>query len=141
MNSSIDTVELLRRSLFLGIGCCVLLACGGGSDGDSAGDITNPLPQTQATIDAGNAIYHGKGVCKVCHGDTGKGDGPASAALDPLPTDLTNPQFHASRTDAQLFRAIKNGIPNTGMISFNPALIDDTETWQVITYIRSLNGI
>jgi mono/diheme cytochrome c family protein len=117
-----------------------LLACGGGGDGGGGQDLQNPLPQTQATIDAGNAVYHGKGVCKVCHGETGKGDGSAGAALVPPPTDLTDPQFQASRTDADFFRAVKDGIPNTGMISFNPALINDTETWQVITYIRSLKG-
>jgi mono/diheme cytochrome c family protein len=101
----------------------------------------NPLPQTQATIDAGSAIYHQKGTCFVCHGDTGKGDGVAGAALNPPPADLTDAQFHASRTDAELFSAVKNGISGTGMISYNPAMINDTETWQVITYIRSLNGI
>ena len=90
------------------------------------------------SVDEGKTIYNGKGVCAPCHGATGKGDGPAGVALDPPPTDFTNPTFHASRTDAQLFAAIKDGIPGTGMISFNPALINDTETRQVIAYIRSL---
>ena len=90
------------------------------------------------SVDEGKAIYDGKGTCAVCHGATGKGDGPAGAVLDPPPTDFTDPIFHASRTDAQLFAAIKDGIPRTGMISFNPALINDPETWQVIAYIRSL---
>jgi mono/diheme cytochrome c family protein len=139
MNSNIRTIKSLSHSVVVIAVCYALLACGGGG-GDDGGDPQNPLPQTQATVDAGNAIYHGKGVCNVCHGDTGKGDGSAGAVLSPPPTDFTSPQFQASRTDAQMFSAVKNGIPGTGMISFNPAMINDTETWQVIAYIRSLNG-
>jgi mono/diheme cytochrome c family protein len=92
-------------------------------------------------VEAGGAIYHGKGVCFVCHGPNGKGDGEAGARLKPPPTDFTDPRFQESRTDSDLFRAIRDGIPRTGMISMNPAMINDTETWDVIAYIRSLKGM
>ena len=100
----------------------------------------NPLSATPDNIAKGKAIFEGKGTCFTCHGLTGKGDGDAGKALDPTPRDFTNAQFHGLRTDGEMFWVIKNGSAGTGMISYNPAMITDEETWQVILYERSLKG-
>jgi len=105
-----------------------------------AKEMKNPLKPTPENIAKGKAIYEGKGTCFTCHGNTGKGDGPAGAALDPTPRDFTNAEFHKVRTEGEMFWVIKNGSPGTGMISYNPAMINDEETWQVILYERSLGG-
>jgi len=43
-------------------------------------------PVSQAVATGATAYY---GYCAVCHGERGKGDGPAAGALTPRPTDLT----------------------------------------------------
>lgn len=105
-----------------------------------AKEMKNPLKPTPDVLAKGKAIFEGKGTCFTCHGNSGKGDGPAGAALDPAPRNFTNPEFNKVRTAGEMFWVVKNGSPGTGMISYNPAMINDEETWQVITYTRSLGG-
>jgi len=45
------------------------------------------IPITPTTADSGEQMF--KDYCAVCHGRTGKGDGPAVAALKTPPPDLT----------------------------------------------------
>jgi mono/diheme cytochrome c family protein len=105
-----------------------------------AKDMKNPLKPTPDVLAKGKAIFEGKGTCFTCHGNTGKGDGPAGGALDPTPRNFTNPEFNKVRTPGEMFWVVKNGSPGTGMISYNPAMINDDEAWEVITYTRSLGG-
>ncbi len=44
------------------------------------------MPQTEPEV-SGRALFAEN--CAVCHGDGGRGDGPAAAGLTPPPTDLT----------------------------------------------------
>ena len=45
--------------------------------------------------------------CAVCHGPTGRGDGPNGAMVQA--TDLTNPEWPQKKSDADIAGAIKNG--------------------------------
>jgi cytochrome c553 len=47
--------------------------------------------------------------CVVCHGESGKGDGPGAAALTPKPRDYTDPAWQASVTDEQIEKTIIQG--------------------------------
>ena len=93
-----------------------------------------------AIIEKGNKIFHEKGTCFTCHGDTGKGDGIAAASLDPSPRNFTNPQFAKMRTPGEMLWVLKNGSPGTGMIKAVPDMITEEEGWQAIAYERSLGG-
>ncbi|MEO8603407.1 MAG: c-type cytochrome [bacterium] len=42
-----------------------------------------------AATEQAEAIF--KSRCTMCHGPGGKGDGPAGAALNPKPRDMTDP--------------------------------------------------
>jgi mono/diheme cytochrome c family protein len=44
-------------------------------------------PAGQTSASSGKEMY--RAYCAACHGTDGKGDGPASAALKSLPSDLT----------------------------------------------------
>ena len=44
-----------------------------------AKEMKNPLKPTADVLAKGKAIFEGKGTCFTCHGNTGKGDGPAGA--------------------------------------------------------------
>ena len=100
--------------------------------------IKNPIKVSRAVIEEGDALYHGKGNCNICHGETGRGDGPAGAMQSPKPTDLTHPRFQLLRTDGELFWSIKHGVEGTGMFSYSPRMISEEEAWKVIHYIRTL---
>jgi mono/diheme cytochrome c family protein len=71
----------------------------------------------------GKMIYTSR--CSFCHGATGKGDGPAGAALKPPPTNLTTPDFWNGATADSIKAVIENGKPHTAMVSFKTSLKPD----------------
>jgi mono/diheme cytochrome c family protein len=87
---------------------------------------------------AGKALYEGKGACHLCHGVSGKGDGPASHMLvtNP-PRDFTDCAFQMDRDDGELFWIIKYGSAGTGMVALIPNLLSDEEGWKVVAYLRT----
>jgi mono/diheme cytochrome c family protein len=53
--------------------------------------------------------------CVACHGTEGRGDGPASANLNPRPRDFHNLKWQKSIDDASLARAIVYGGRSAGV--------------------------
>src|ERR1035441_4418300 len=49
--------------------------------------VVQKTPATRTSASSGKEMY--RAYCAACHGTDGKGDGPASAALKSLPSDLT----------------------------------------------------
>ena len=47
--------------------------------------------------------------CAVCHGDDGRGDGPAASNMNPGPVNFHSQSWQASVTDAVIAKAIVNG--------------------------------
>ena len=47
--------------------------------------------------------------CSACHGTSGRGDGPASAALTPRPRNYTDRSWQKSVTDEQIRKTIVLG--------------------------------
>lgn len=86
----------------------------------------------------GKALYEGKGSCVLCHGTSGKGDGPAAHMHRPhAPRDFTDCGFQKEREDGELFWIIKNGSPGTGMVQLVPGMLSETEAWKLVAYIRT----
>jgi mono/diheme cytochrome c family protein len=89
-------------------------------------------------IAAGKVLYEGKGGCHLCHGISGKGDGPAAQANPSHPpTNFTNCAVQKERADGELFWIIKYGSSGTGMQSLIPALLSEAEGWKVVAYVRT----
>ena len=86
----------------------------------------------------GKALFEGKGGCYLCHGTSGKGDGPAAHmhALHP-PRDFTNCAFQKEREDGELFWIMKYGSPGTGMQQLIPMVLSEEEGWKVVAYVRT----
>lgn len=79
--------------------------------------------------------------CVPCHGPSGKGDGPAAAALNPKPRNFGDGTYMNARTDAQLINVIKNG---TAAEKLSPVMVgyasmmNDQEIKDIVAFIRSL---
>ena len=101
--------------------------------------MTNPLEASKANVEAGKTLFHETAMplaCTQCHGDTGDGNGPMGAALNPHPRNFTCGETMKDISDGQMFWIIQNGSPGTGMMAF--AGMPDNQIWQVIHYIRTL---
>lgn len=91
-----------------------------------------PTPELVAH---GAAVY--KQQCVSCHGDTGHGNGPAAAALNPPPRNFTaDAGWKNGRKPSQVFKTLKEGIPGTGMASF--ATLPQDDRWGLSHYVASL---
>ncbi len=98
-------------------------------------DPPNPRAVTPDSVAAGKALYQQN--CVVCHGTTGKGDGPAGKTLNPPPADLTYHTIPGVHTDGQLFYWISQGLPRTSMPQFAQVLTED-QRWDLVNFIRTL---
>ena len=97
------------------------------------------LGQTKGDAKAGKIKYEAN--CVGCHGASGKGDGPAAAALNPKPQDHTNGKVMNALTDKYLFDIIKDGGKAVQKAALMPAAnkkLTDQDIWDMVAYIRSL---
>jgi mono/diheme cytochrome c family protein len=99
--------------------------------------VSNPLPQTTATINRGAAVYAAN--CASCHGATGLGDGAAARSLSPRPANLAwLSNMPMSRWDPFMYWTIAEGGAQFGtrMPAFKDSLAKD-DIWAVIAYIQA----
>ena len=97
-----------------------------------ADKLKNPLAGKEDAIKEGKKMF--ATMCAICHGDKGKGDGMAGAALNPKPTNLATTSFHA-QSDGAIFWKITEG--RAPMASYKTALSEE-KRWQLVTYLRTL---
>ena len=83
----------------------------------------------------GAVIY--KQNCAVCHGDTGKADGPAARSLTPKPRDFTQGIFQYAKSDTELLAFIKQG--KSPMPAWGQTLKDE-QIKDVIAFIHTLKA-
>lgn len=102
--------------------------------------LVNPVPLSNEIIAQGDELFHGKGNCFVCHGDTGQGDGDAGVLLVPKPTNLTDPNLHMLRREGEIFWAMRYGVESTGMFSYVPRVITEEEAWIIVHYVKTLKA-
>lgn len=93
----------------------------------------NPVAPSVEAVDAGRAIYRER--CVACHGERGRGDGPAGATLEPKPADLI---LHVPQhTDGELYYMISVGFPGSAMPQWR-SVLSETERWELVHYLRVL---
>lgn len=92
-----------------------------------------------ATGSAARALYGAH--CAVCHGATGKGDGPGATVLRQAIPDFTNPAAMRAVNDRFLFDIIKKGGSQFGRSNAMPSWgmrLSDEQIQALVVYIRSL---
>jgi len=79
--------------------------------------------------------------CAQCHGIEGKGDGINAKFLTVPPRNHTKAEYLETRTDEQLFQAIKSGGLSVGRAPCMPAwghTIEEKTIHELVRYIREL---
>ena len=90
----------------------------------------NPFANNAAAIEEGRGLYNS--TCTGCHG--------ANGAAGEIGPGLAIPgRSYARQTDAQIFDAIKHGIPATVMPAHQSKLSDD-QIWKITAYVKGLRG-
>ncbi len=97
-----------------------------------ADTLQNPFAGDASAIKQGQKIY--KQQCAVCHGNRGRGDGPAGIALNPRPADLTSETVQ-KQSDGALFWKITTG---RGPMPAFKTILSEEDRWKVVAYLRTL---
>lgn len=98
-----------------------------------------PAAVPPAILDRGRTLY--KANCAACHGDGGRGDGPAAGALKPPPRDHTDRAYMNTITDEDLAKVIQVGgvLKNKPLMPGNPQ-IKGADLEALVAYTRSLSA-
>lgn len=96
-------------------------------------NVVNPIPADDASVQRGEEIY--RASCIECHGEEGRGDGPAGLRQNPLPADF-RAEYVKELSDGELFYIITNGTEGSAMIAWG--FFDEEQRWHLVNFIRTL---
>ena len=96
------------------------------------------VPSTPAAIEAGKQLY--TKYCRFCHGNTGAGDS-TMAPKNMTPSNLTDAKWDRGSSEGEIFWVIQNGAPPKYDMKGLKGKISDTDTWNLVHYVRSLGGV
>jgi cytochrome c5 len=103
-------------------------------EGINISDISIP---NDSMILMGKELYNTS--CASCHGNGGKGDGVAGAALNPKPRNfLSKEGWKNGMKISQMYKTIVEGIAGSGMTSYE--YLPNKDKFALIHYIRSLRN-
>jgi mono/diheme cytochrome c family protein len=103
---------------------------------DVAG-VKDPWVSSQTMIARGHQVF--KQNCVMCHGNEGKGDGPAGMALNPRPRNMVEGKWKKGGTRLGLFGVLQNGLPPSSMQSYKAA-IPKNDRWALVHFVRSITN-
>lgn len=121
----------------------MMVGCGGSqssstenqtSSGTGTGTETPPAPTGGTPVVASGAEIYAQ-RCALCHGAEGKGDGPASAGLNPKPRNHTDGSYMNAQTDEQLLTVIREG---KGAMPAWKSVMSEEEIHAVLKHVRTL---
>ncbi len=98
-------------------------------------DEKNGGPVPEAAMKEAQEIFSTR--CSVCHGPSGKGDGPGAAALNPKPRNFTDPQWQKSVNDEYIEKIIQYGGIAVGKSPTMPGNPDLSAKPDVVKGIRA----
>ena len=97
-----------------------------------AQEVKNPLAGDKSVLADGKALYIAN--CAPCHGEKGRGDGPAAQALTPKPADHSSAVVQ-SESDGSLFWKLSEG--RKPMPTYK-TVFTEKQRWELVNYIRTL---
>lgn len=97
-----------------------------------ADNVKNPLSGNAASLAGGKTLYIAN--CGPCHGEKGKGDGPAAQGLNPKPADHTSTAVQGQTDGAIFWKMAEGRAPMPGY----KKIFSDQQRWGLLNYIRTL---
>ena len=77
--------------------------------------------------------------CMQCHGEQGRGDGPAAVTMNPRPRNFTDPAGWTNGHDLPgIYKTVSNGVPGTSMASFD--YLTRKDRMALTHYVQSLGA-
>jgi mono/diheme cytochrome c family protein len=132
----------MQNKYFVLMVLTILLLTGCGGDTTATPEVLEMVPAEfagQTNPYGAEAIPRGAEIfqtyCASCHGEAGRGDGPASGSLVPPPKDLV--ELHPLVGDDYLFWRISGGKSGTAMVAWK-GILTDKQIWQTVSFIRTL---
>jgi mono/diheme cytochrome c family protein len=123
-----------------------LAACGNRSEPTSTTNLAPPPPTSSVTATA-SADPHSQAKdifatrCTPCHGAEGRGDGAASASLNPRPRNFHDAAWLASINDDHLTKIIQYGgaaVGKSPTMPANPDLKDAAVIQALAAHVRTM---
>ena len=138
MNRNIWLVGAAAAVLATAIGCSAS-GSGPASSAEPGANIAKAAAPSPAALEHGKGLY--KANCVACHGDKGKGDGPAAGALKPAPRDHTDRTYMSTLTNEEIAKIIQMGgaIKGKPLMPSNPQL-KGADLDALVAYVRSLSA-
>lgn len=94
------------------------------------------LPARPPGLGSARSLYVAS--CASCHGESGRGDGPAARDHDPPPIDFHDAERARRRSLYGLYNTITLGVAGTGMAGFSALSEDDR--WALAFYVGAMAG-
>ena len=130
-------MRAFRKSLSVAVAAAAVVVAAGLTAAWAQGEWNAPASakaMKNPVKGVGNAKKLVETNCVTCHGASGKGDGPAAAALPPpKPADWTSARVQ-KETDGELFWKITNGRGAMPPWKHLP----EKDRWAIVNYIRTL---
>ena len=98
--------------------------------------VPEPWISTPELVTYGAKFFHTN--CAMCHGEEGKGDGPAGLALNPRPRNFVEGKWTQGEGIIAHFKVVQNGIAGSSMASFKHFKAADR--WAVLAFIESITN-
>ena len=132
----IDSRISMKLQGLLAFVATTVIFAGCGGDKNEAGS-GGPIAKGDPVL--GKALYVQN--CTSCHGEGGKGDGPAAANINPKPADHTSKAVIGKRSDEELANIIKMGGGIIGKPSMPPSpQLSDKQRSDLVAYLRQLSS-
>jgi mono/diheme cytochrome c family protein len=98
----------------------------------TADNVKNPIAGDNSKIAETKTLYITN--CGPCHGEKGRGDGPAAQGLNPKPADHTSVAVQ-NESDGAIFWKLSEG--RSPMPGYKK-IFSDEQRWELVNYIRTL---
>jgi mono/diheme cytochrome c family protein len=96
--------------------------------------VAEPWVSTPELVEYGHKVFMTN--CAMCHGNEGKGDGPAGMALNPRPRNLVEGKWTQGEGVINHFKVLQNGIKGSSMASY--AHFKAADRWALVAFIDSI---
>jgi mono/diheme cytochrome c family protein len=101
--------------------------------------LTNPVALSPETLQKGRFLY--RKHCQRCHGEKGRGDGPAGRFGVKAAEDLTSSEKQAKLTDGEIFWKVTTGLKDGAdviMPGYKREIPLDDDRWKLVHFVRTL---